>query len=74
MTALMRDNYGDGKQGVVVSVTQSHGQTIASHALGEITLYDGGAVVVGTSGKRYNYSSKNTIKALKHWESLGGIK
>jgi hypothetical protein len=74
-TAAIRAEYGDGRKGVNVSTEQLRGGTTRmTHATGTITINENGASVQGSYGKRYSYSEKNLVKAMEHWEKLGGIK
>lgn len=70
ITAALRKEYEPHR----VTVTQANGRTIMEHINGRIEIYDRGtkAVVQKPGGKRYNYS--NVIKALGHFEDLGGFK
>ena len=69
ITAALRKEYEPHQ----VTVTQANGRTIMEHINGRIEIYDGGtkAVVQKPGGKRYNYN--NVIKALGHFEDLGGF-
>ena len=70
ITAALRKEYEPHR----VTVTQANGRTIMEHINGRIEIYDQGtkAVVQKPGGKRYNYN--NVIKALGHFEDLGGFK
>lgn len=70
ITAALRKEYEPHR----VTVTQANGRTIMEHINGRIEIYDSGtkAVVQKPGGKRYNYN--NVIKALGHFEDLGGFK
>ena len=70
ITSALRKEYEPYR----VTVTQANGRTVMEHINGKIEIYDGGtkAVVQKSGGKRYNYN--NVIKALGHFEDLGGFK
>ena len=70
ITAALRKEYEPHR----VTVTQANGRTVMEHINGKIEIYDQGtkAVVQKSGGKRYYYS--NVIKALGHFEDLGGFK
>lgn len=70
ITAALRKEYEPHR----VTVTQANGRTMMEHINGRIEIYDSGtkAVVQKSGGKRYNYN--NVIKALGHFEDLGGFK
>jgi len=70
ITAALRKEYEPHR----VTVTQANGRTIMEHINARIEIYDAGtkAIVQKSGGKRYNYN--NVIKALGHFENLGGFK